>query len=90
MLIRVVRWFLLVALGSISSGFGQLPGNRLNPAVSRIVDAVSEERIGATMKKLEGFGSRYILSDQDSSTHGIGAAQPGFSMSLRATVLVST
>jgi hypothetical protein len=74
-LIRVVRWFLLVALGSISSGFGQPPVNRLNPAVTRIVDAVSEERIGATMKKLEGFGSRYILSDQDSSTRGIGASQ---------------
>ena len=47
----------------------------LNPAVTKIVDAVSEERIGATMKKLEAFGTRYVLSEQDSPTHGIGAAE---------------
>jgi Peptidase family M28 len=39
------------------------------------VDTVSEDRIGATMKKLESFGTRYILSEQDSPNHGIGAAQ---------------
>ncbi len=39
------------------------------------MDAISEERIGATMKRLEEFGSRYILSAQDSPTNGIGAAQ---------------
>ena len=47
---------------------------RLNPTITEIVSAVSEERIGATLKKLEGFGTRYILSAQDDPVHGIGAA----------------
>lgn len=53
----------------------QPPLSRLNPAVKQIVDQVSEERIGAIMKKLEGFGTRYVGSEQDSDTHGIGGAQ---------------
>jgi len=48
---------------------------RLNPTIKEIADAVSEERIGATMKRLGEFGTRYILSEQDNPTHGIGAAQ---------------
>jgi hypothetical protein len=53
----------------------QQPDSRLNPTVKEIVDSVSEERIAATLKKLEGFGTRYILSSQDDPTHGIGAAK---------------
>src|SRR6202451_2275037 len=53
----------------------QQPETRLNPAVKQIVDAVSEDRIAATLKKLEGFGTRYILSSQDDPAHGIGAAK---------------
>ncbi len=53
----------------------QPPLSRLNPVVKQIVEQVSEERIGAIMKKLEGFGTRYVGSEQDSETHGIGAAQ---------------
>lgn len=34
-----------------------------------------EERIAANLKKLEGFGSRYILSEEDDPVHGIGAAK---------------
>lgn len=49
--------------------------NSPEPTIKQIVDAVSEERIGATMRKLESFGTRYVLSEQDSPTHGIGAAQ---------------
>jgi hypothetical protein len=43
--------------------------------VQQIVDGVSEQRIAATLKKLEGFGTRYILSAQDDPMHGIGAAK---------------
>ena len=75
MLIRLLRSFLLLAFWCAPAGFGQPPATRLNPTVKEIVAAVSEERIGATMKRLEGFGTRYILSEQDSPTHGIGAAQ---------------
>src|SRR5580658_1643274 len=55
--------------------FPQQPETRLNPTVKQIVDAVSQERIAATLKKLEGFGTRYILSSQDDPAHGIGAAK---------------
>ena len=53
----------------------QAPPTRLNPAVKQIVDQVSEERISATMKRLGEFGTRYVGSEQDSETRGIGAAQ---------------
>jgi hypothetical protein len=47
----------------------------LNPTVKQIVDQISQERIGATMKHLGEYGTRYIGSEQDSETRGIGAAQ---------------
>ncbi len=53
----------------------QQPETRLNPAVAEMVDAVSGERIAATLKKLESFGTRYVLSPQDDPAHGIGAAK---------------
>jgi len=53
----------------------QAPETRLNPAVKQIVDAVSEQRIAAISQKLEGFGTRYVLSAQDDPVHGIGAAK---------------
>src|SRR5438105_4247852 len=57
------------------SAFSQAPETRLNPAVKQIVDSISEQRIAATLKKLEGFGTRYVLSSQDDPLHGIGAAK---------------
>ena len=33
-----------------------------------------EERIAATLRKLESFGTRFVLSPQDDPAHGIGAA----------------
>jgi hypothetical protein len=53
----------------------QTPDTRINPAVKQIVDAVSEERMAATLRKLESFGTRYVLSAQDDPAHGIGAAK---------------
>ena len=47
----------------------------INPAVKRIVDAVSEERIAAIEKKLESFETRNIYSDPDNPKRGIGAAR---------------
>ena len=55
--------------------FGQAPETRINPTVKQIVDSIDEERIAATLKKLESFGTRYILSAQDDPAHGIGAAK---------------
>src|ERR1039457_3607076 len=47
----------------------------INPRVTEIVDAVSQERIGEMLKKLESFGTRNIFSSQDDPEHGIGAAR---------------
>ncbi len=47
----------------------------LNPTVKQIVDSISDQRIAATLKKLEAFGTRYVLSAQDDPAHGIGAAK---------------
>ena len=55
--------------------FAQAPVTRLNPTIKQIVDQVSQERIGATMKHLGEYGTRYVGSEQDSETRGIGAAQ---------------
>jgi hypothetical protein len=55
-------------------GLAQPPTTQLNPTVKKIVDEVSEERIGAIMKRLGDFGTRYVASDMDNPTHGIGGA----------------
>ncbi len=51
------------------------PETRLNPTIQKIVDSISEERMAGTLRKLEAFGTRYILSAQDDPSHGIGAAK---------------
>ena len=53
----------------------QAPGKSLNPAVKKIVEAVSRERIAATLRKLESFETRNTLSDIDSPDRGAGAAR---------------
>jgi hypothetical protein len=63
------------ALLTTGSAAAQAPQTGLNPAVKRIVDSISEERIAATLKKLESFGSRSTMSPQDDPSRGIGAAQ---------------
>src|SRR5258707_9563828 len=54
---------------------GQTPGKSRNPAVKKIVEAVSQERIAATVRKLESFETRNPLSDFDSPDRGAGAAR---------------
>jgi putative aminopeptidase FrvX len=58
-----------------SGAKAQAPPTSLNPAVKQLVDAISEERIAATLKKLESFGTRHVMSPQDDPSHGIGAAK---------------
>ncbi|HLI86356.1 MAG TPA: M20/M25/M40 family metallo-hydrolase [Bryobacteraceae bacterium] len=53
----------------------QTPETALNPAIEQIVSAVSEERMAATLRKLESFGTRGDFSSQDDPDHGIGAAK---------------
>ena len=40
-----------------------------------IADSISADRIATILQKLEGFGTRYVLSAQDDPVHGIGAAK---------------
>jgi hypothetical protein len=55
----------------------------VNPKVSKIVSEVSEERITAILKKLEGFGTRNLLSSTDDPKRGIGAAREWISEQFR-------
>jgi len=47
----------------------------VNPQVSKIVSEVSAERITATLKRMQGFGTRNLRSSQDDPNRGIGAAR---------------
>src|ERR1700722_1695220 len=47
----------------------------LDPRIVKLVSTVSEERLGAILKKLESFETRSTLSSTTSTTRGIGAAR---------------
>src|SRR5262245_55650840 len=47
----------------------------LDPRIVALVGAVSEERLGVILKKLESFETRHSLSSTASPTRGIGAAR---------------
>src|SRR5712671_7431629 len=75
---------ILMALACTFCAFSQAPETRLNPSVKEMVDSVSEQRIAAILKKLESFGTRYVLSAQDDPVHGIGAAKQWIHDELRS------
>lgn len=62
-------------LALLLAGLAPAQYKSVNPTVKKIVDEVSEERIGQIMKKLESFGTRNIFSDDNDPAHGIGAAR---------------
>ncbi len=47
----------------------------LDATVSRVIGAVSAERVRADVDTLAAFGTRHTLSDTESETRGIGAAR---------------
>ncbi|MDQ6705305.1 MAG: M20/M25/M40 family metallo-hydrolase [Acidobacteriota bacterium] len=47
----------------------------INPIVKKIVESISQERIAATLQKLESFETRNVFSETESPTRGIGAAR---------------
>ena len=51
------------------------PAPAVDPKVKSVVDAVSEERIAATLRRLEAFGTRNSLSSTTDPEHGVGAAR---------------
>lgn len=52
----------------------QAPMKALNPRIEKIVGEISTERIAATLRKLEGFGTRNLFSSLEDPNRGIGAA----------------
>lgn len=52
-----------------------LAAQTADPRVQAVVDSVSAERLADAVRALEGFGTRYLLSDTVSATRGIGAAR---------------
>ncbi|MGH9718665.1 MAG: M28 family peptidase [Bryobacteraceae bacterium] len=53
----------------------QPPIKSQNPAVSKVVGEVSQDRIAEIMKKLESFETRHTFSATDHPARGIGAAR---------------
>ena len=70
-----IRFTLTLFVLATPPSSAQVPSNAVNPAIKQIVDSISEERIAAYLKKLEAFGTRYVMSSQNDPAHGIGAAQ---------------
>jgi hypothetical protein len=66
---------LLICVGVYSPTAIVAQYKAINPQVSKIVSEVSEERISAILKTLEGFGTRNTFSSQDTPNRGIGAAR---------------
>lgn len=64
----------LMALG-VSAGAPAARASDLDPQIVKLVGSVSEERLGAILRKLESFETRSTLSSTDSATRGIGAAR---------------
>jgi hypothetical protein len=51
------------------------PARQADPRIQKIVSEISEQRIGAIMRKLESFETRNTVSDPGQTNRGIGAAR---------------
>ena len=56
----------------------------LDPRIAKLVASISDERLGAILKKLESFETRNTLSSTDSPARGIGAAREWILQELRS------
>src|SRR5262245_54188550 len=64
-----------IACSLTPTGAHAQPAGDLDPRIVTLVGAISPDRLGATLKKLESFETRSSLSSTDSTTRGIGAAR---------------
>ena len=64
----------VLQLAAAAPGFAQ-PAPDLDPRIAKLVSSISEERLGAILKKLESFETRSTMSSPDSPTRGVGAAR---------------
>ena len=56
----------------------------LDPRIVTLISSISEERLGAIMRKLESFETRSTLSSTDSPARGIGAAREWILQEMRS------
>ncbi len=60
---------------SLASVFASADEKAVNPKIQEIMDQISEARIKAILEKLESFGTRNTMSNQDDPVRGVGAAR---------------
>ena len=63
------------AASILGSGVAVAQSSDLDPRIVKLVASISEDRLGATLKKHETFETRNTLSSPNSTTRGIGAAR---------------
>lgn len=68
------RLILLTVLLPATVAAQPLPAD-VDPRIARLVEAVSEDRLRAIVERLAAFGTRHTLSDDTSTTSGVGAAR---------------
>jgi Peptidase family M28 len=63
-----------VSIG-LTAGFAPAGETSVNPKIQEMMGQVSEARIKAILEKLESFGTRNTMSNQDDPARGVGAAR---------------
>jgi len=58
-----------------STGTVRAQSSDLDPRLVKLLQTISEDRMAATLKKVESFGTRNTLSSADKPDRGIGAAR---------------
>src|SRR5258708_5538261 len=71
---RVAVLALAGVLSSVSRPASAQPSD-LDPRIEKLVASVSEQRLGAILRKLESFETRSSMSSTNSTTRGVGAAR---------------
>lgn len=71
---RFVTALAMMAL-STSPVLAQIPTGMADQRIVAMIDAVSAERLGATVARLAGFETRHVFSATDRTDRGIGAAR---------------
>jgi hypothetical protein len=71
----ILLLLLMTAALCVSSGTASAQDSDLDPRIVKLVASISEERLGAILKKLESFETRSTMSSTTSTTRGIGGAR---------------
>lgn len=80
-----MRLTLAVVAATLALGVNAVAtAQEIDPRVAQLVSQVSEERLGATLKKLESFETRSTLSSTNSTTRGVGAAREWILQEMRS------